>query len=74
MNFLLFKKLQGFINIFQAVNTHPAFGGPWLLEAEEKGPILKLSCTSDHNTHGAGNTMGYLNREKKQNMWKQEGK
>lgn len=73
MNFLLLKKLQGFINILQAVNTHAAFGGPWLLEAEEKGPMLGLLCKGDHNKHEAGNTIGYLNREKK-NKWKHKEK
>lgn len=30
MNLLLLEKLQGFINILQAVDTHAAFGRPWL--------------------------------------------
>lgn len=40
MNFLLLEKLQGFVNILQAVNTHTAFGGPWLWEAEGKEALM----------------------------------
>lgn len=36
VDFLLLEKLQGFVHILQAVDTHPAFGGPWLKTAEEK--------------------------------------
>lgn len=43
MDFLLFEELQGFVDILQAVNTHAAFGGPWLWEVEEtEGPVLEL--------------------------------
>lgn len=65
MDFLLLEKLQGFVNILQAVNTHAAFGGPWLWEAGEiEGPMLQSLNKSDHNTHEGEKTVGYLKREK----------
>ncbi len=36
MDFLLLEKLQGFINILQAVDTHATLSGLWLWRAEEK--------------------------------------
>lgn len=51
MNFLLLEKLQGFVNILQAVNTHAAFGGPWLWEAEGKEAlVLKWLTKRNHTT------------------------
>lgn len=40
MNLLLLEKLQSFVNILQAVDTHAAFGWPWLWEtAEERNKL-----------------------------------
>lgn len=36
MDFLLLEKLQGFINILQAVDSHAPLSGFWLRVAEEK--------------------------------------
>lgn len=73
MDFLLLEKLQGFVNILQAVNAHAAFGGPWLWEAEEiEGPMLQSLNKRDHNTHKGEKRVGYL--KKRKNKWKQEEK
>ena len=59
MDFLLFEKLQGFINILQAVDTHAAFGGLWLWGAEKK------RSTPMWSQHTWGGTDGRnLKREK----------
>lgn len=52
MDFLLLEKLQGFINIFQAVDTHAALSGLWLWGAEDKErrSMLKLLNLRGHNT------------------------
>lgn len=54
MDFLLLEKLQGFVHILQAVNTHTAFGRPWLWEAEGKEALFKLLTKRNHTTfvHG----------------------
>lgn len=55
MNFLLLEKLQGFVDILQAVNTHAAFGGPWLWEAEGKEAlVLKWLTKRNHATFRHG--------------------
>lgn len=36
VHFLLLEKLQGLVHVLQTVNTHTAFGGPWLKKAEVK--------------------------------------
>lgn len=39
MNLLLLEKLQRFVNILQAVDTHAAFGRPWLWEMKERNMV-----------------------------------
>lgn len=39
MNLLLLEKLQRFVNILQAVDTHAAFGRPWLWETEGRNMV-----------------------------------
>lgn len=66
MDFLLLEKLQGFINIFQAVDTHAALSGLWLWGAEkkERRPMLKLLNLRGHNTHKGGKDDRNSKREK----------
>lgn len=39
MNLLFLEKLQRFVNILQAVDTHAAFGRPWLWATEGRNMV-----------------------------------
>lgn len=46
VNPLLFKELQSFVHIFQAVDPHTSPRRPWLGEDREMNYYLSLSATS----------------------------
>lgn len=54
VNSLLFKKLQGFVHIFQAVDPHSTASRPWLECDREKKKLLsrrfyEILCSSWQN-------------------------